>query len=165
MVLESLTDALKAEKNPGQLIILGMVITCIAIFLAHLIFPQYASVVYVFFVVMACIPLMINIIKLEEKKDVSDFHEVALLKEHGKALKAFMALFLGITIAVVILYVVLPAEFNANIFSSQTSTINQINSRVTEVTGAQTSSLAAHQQIKLSGPEPLKLTLVEKRQP
>ena len=131
MVLESLTDPLRAEKQPGLLILIGLVITCIGIALARGIFPQYASIVYVFFVVMASIPLMFNIIKLEEKKDISDFHETALLKEHGKALKAFMALFLGIVLGTVIWYVAAPSGVVGDTFTSQTATLNQINGRVT----------------------------------
>lgn len=131
MVLESFTDAIKAEQQPGKLIIIGLIITCIAIFLANYIFPEYASIVYVFFVVMASLPLMISIIKEEEKKDVSDFHEKALLKEHSKALKAFMALFLGVVLGTVLWYVAAPESMLGDLFSSQTSTLNQINGQVT----------------------------------
>lgn len=136
MVLESLIDSFKAVKKPSHLIIYGLLVSIIAIFLAYWVFPEFASIIYVFFIVMAVLPLMINIIKSEEKKDVSDFHEVALLKEHAKALKAFMALFLGITLAVTIVYVLLPSNTINTIFSSQTNTINSINSRVVgEITG------------------------------
>ena len=131
MVLESLTNPLRAEKQPATLILIGLAITCIGIALARGIFPQYASIVYVFFVVMASLPLMFNIIKLEEKKDVSDFHETALLKEHGKALKAFMALFLGVVLGTVIWYVAAPAGDVGETFTSQTATLNAINGRAT----------------------------------
>lgn len=137
MVLEALTDALKAEKAPGLMIGIGFVITCVAIFLADLIFPQYAGIVYVFFVVMASLPLVVNIIKLEEKKDLSDFHETALLKEHGKALKAFMGLFLGIVLGTVLWYVAAPPEVVGSVFTTQTATLRDINGAVTGFASAQ----------------------------
>ncbi|MFP4645048.1 MAG: stage II sporulation protein M [Candidatus Woesearchaeota archaeon] len=109
MVLESLTNPFKAERHPGKLILLGFFYVSIAIILALWVFAHQASLVFVFFAVMSAIPLMVNIIKEEEKKDVSDFHEVALLKEHSKALKAFMNLFIGMTLAVTAWYVFIPA--------------------------------------------------------
>lgn len=130
MVLESLIGAFKAVKKPSHLILYGFGVAVIASFLSYWVFSEYASVVSVFLTVMAIIPLMYNVIKDEEKKDVSDFHEVVLLKEHSKAIIAFMALFLGITLAVILLYVVVPGDVNTTMFSSQVNTINQINGRV-----------------------------------
>lgn len=108
MVLESITNPFQAENKPSLLIALGFVYCVVAVFLATWIFRDQASLVFVFLVVMAAIPLMINIIKEEEKKDLQDLKEVALLKEHSKALKAFMALFLGITLGVVATYTYTP---------------------------------------------------------
>ena len=97
MVLESVTTPFKAENKPSTLIGIGFVYCVVAVFLATWIFKDQASLVFVFLTVMAAIPLMFNIIKEEEKKDLMDLKEVVLLKEHAKALYAFMALFLGIT--------------------------------------------------------------------
>lgn len=135
MVLESLINPFKAEKSPWKLILIGFAITCVAMLLSYWVFRDQASIVFVFLTVMACIPLMFAIIKEEEKKDVSDFHEVELLKEHSKAIKAFMALFLGVTLAVALWYVVVPGHMNSALFESQIDTINQINGRVTGMAG------------------------------
>lgn len=108
MVLESLINPYKAEQNPSRLIFYGFLYASVAMFLALWTFSDQASIVFVFLTVMAAIPLMFNIISEEEKKDVGDFREMSLLKEHWKALLAFMALFLGITLAVVAWYVLLP---------------------------------------------------------
>ena len=71
---------------------------------------------FVFLTVMASIPLMLNIIKEEEKKDLQDLQEVVLLKEHAKALYAFMALFLGITLGVVATYAYTPLAIGLAFF-------------------------------------------------
>lgn len=148
MVLESLISAFKGVKRPSHLIVYGFGVATIALFLAFWVFAEHASIVFVFLAVMAILPLMYNIIKDEEKKDVSDFHEVALLKEHSKAIMAFMALFLGITLAVALWYVITPADTNAVMFSSQVNTINQINGRVTGLaTGDGAGSLGAFSRI------------------
>lgn len=108
MVLESLINPFKAEQKPYRLLFYGFLYTTVAMYLALTTFEGQASVVFVFLTVMASIPLMYNIINEEEKKDVSDFHEVFLLKEHGKALKAFIALFVGVTLSVTAWYVFAP---------------------------------------------------------
>ncbi len=134
MVVESVLNALKAEKKPALLIVIGFLYCSLALLLAITTFKAQASMVFVFLTVLGAIPLMYNIIKSEEKKDVSDFHEVALLKEHWKALVALMALFLGITLAVTLWYSVLPGETVGHLFADQIGTFNSLNGRITGFT-------------------------------
>lgn len=108
MVIESLINPFKAEQNPGKLFFYGYLYTSVALFLSMWIFREQASLVFVFFTVMGSIPLMYNVIKEEEKKDLQDYSEKILLKEHSKALTAFMALFGGITLATIAWYVYIP---------------------------------------------------------
>lgn len=116
MVVESIISGVEAEKHPWMLVLFGFALSILAIFFSMWIFADEASMVFLFLIVMGSIPIMYHIIKLEEKKDVGDFEEFALLKEHWKALKAFMALFIGITLAVTAWYVYPPvAVFIASI--------------------------------------------------
>ncbi len=116
MVLESISNPFQAEHSPSSLIAIGFVYCVLAVHLAAQIFRDQASLVFVIFVVMACIPLMMKIIKEEEKKDLQDLKEMVLLKEHAKALYAFMALFLGITLGVVVSYVYTPLAITLAVF-------------------------------------------------
>ena len=127
MILDYLINPLKAENRPSVLLIYGFIYTIVATLLAWALFRGQASIVFVFFIVLASVPLIMGIIKNEEKKDVSDFNEVALLKEHSKALSAFMLLFLGITLAVVLIYTILPSETVSALFSSQIETLGGLN--------------------------------------
>lgn len=108
MVVESIISGIEAEKHPFMVLVFGYIITVIAIIFSLWIFADQASMVFLFLTVMASIPIMYTIIKLEEKKDVSDLAEIVLLKEHWKALKSFMGLFIGITLAVTTWYVYPP---------------------------------------------------------
>lgn len=87
--------------------------------------------IFVFLAAIAAVPLMYNTIKYEEKKDLQLQPEKILIKEHGKALSFFMYLFIGMTLAGVVWYVVLPSEMTGALFESQMSTINAINGGVT----------------------------------
>jgi uncharacterized membrane protein SpoIIM required for sporulation len=131
MVLESLINPLVAEKKPFDMFFIGLLYTSIALFLSLWIFKEYASLVMVFLVTLACVPLIYSTIKIEEKKDLVIDDEKKLLKEHGKALSFFMFLFLGITLAIALWYVFLPTALVNDLFSIQQQTIVDINSDIT----------------------------------
>jgi uncharacterized membrane protein SpoIIM required for sporulation len=131
MVLEDLMNPFSAAKKPWEMLLVGFLYCSIAIFLSLWIFAKYASLVMVFLTVLAAIPLMYNAIKAEESKDVEMEGEKILLKEHAKALKFFMYMFIGMTVAFAFWYVVLPQKNAAHLFSIQTETITNINSNIT----------------------------------
>lgn len=130
MVLESIISPRYAEQNPWNLFFFGFLYTSIAIPLSYWIFEKHASLVMVFLTVIACIHLMYNTLKFEEKKDLVLNKETALLKEHAKALTFFMFLFGGMTLAFAAWYVLLPDMIVQKVFSIQTQTILDVNNNV-----------------------------------
>jgi len=131
MVLESLTNPFKAEKKPWNLYFIGFFYASAGLFLGNWIFKEYASLIMVFLTTMACIPLLYKTMKFEEEKNYEIEKESTLLKEHSKAIFFLIFLFLGITTALVMWYIVLPTNFVQNSFRSQTLTIQAINTRIT----------------------------------
>lgn len=131
MVLESLVNPAKMEKTPGNMIFLGFLYCCVSVVLSLWIFRTYASLIMVFLTAMACVPLIYHTIKWEEEKDLQDYTEVMLLKEHSKALVGFMYLFIGFVLAFTALYVFLPTETVSVLFESQSNTITAINGKMT----------------------------------
>jgi uncharacterized membrane protein SpoIIM required for sporulation len=131
MVLESIINPLRAEKKPWSMFFIGAAYSSIALFLGNWIFNEYASLIMVFLTTMACIPLLYKTMRAEEKKDTEIGPESALIKEHSKAIIFLTFLFLGITAAFALWYVVLPSGFVQNSFRSQTLTIQSINTRIT----------------------------------
>ncbi len=130
MVLESLINPLKAEREPLDLLVLGFLYSSIAVLLSLWVFKEHSSLVMVFLTVIAAVPLMVSTIKMEEKKDLVYATESAILKEHAKALKFFMYLFIGFVISYSFWYVVLPTGTIDLLFSTQTQTIREINANV-----------------------------------
>jgi len=131
MVIESLINPFKAERNPWELFFIGVLYSSVAVILSLWVFKPHASLVAVFLTVTACVPLMYGTMKLEEKKDLDIKEEKILTKEHGKALSFFIFLFLGITISFTLWYIFLPADLSQSLFSIQTKTISDINTQVT----------------------------------
>ncbi|MFC2016628.1 stage II sporulation protein M [Chloroflexota bacterium] len=130
MVLESLLNPLKAEKKPWEMFFIGFLYSSIAILMSLWIFKGQASLIMVFFTVMACLPIVYNTMKLEESKDLVIPQERALLKEHNKAIVFLMFLFLGATLSFVAWYVFLPSESLNFVFDKQITTIEAINNQV-----------------------------------
>lgn len=113
------------------MVLLGFLYATIGAFLALWVFKSESSLVMVFLTCMAAIPLMYNTINLEEEKDLEGMEERWLLKEHGKALEAFMFLFLGMTLAYALWYAVLSPATISLLFKTQASTIKTINPLMT----------------------------------
>lgn len=135
MVLESILNPQRAEQHPGRLLFLGALYCTIGIFLSLWVFRTESSLIMVFLTSMAAIPLMYNTIKYEEEKDAQGLQERVLLKEHAKALSAFIYLFIGMTIAYAFWYVIFSSSTIAVLFEAQKATIQSIN---TPATGAAT---------------------------
>lgn len=129
MVLEALIGPKKAERHPLELFFLGALYASVAMFISMQIFDTYAGLIAVFLTVIAAMPLIYSTMKYEEKKDTHlEGGERRLLKEHSRAILFFMTMFLGMTVAFSLWYILLPAETVQHIFSVQAQTINKINS-------------------------------------
>ena len=131
MVLESLTNPFKAAHHPLHIFILGAVYASAGLFLGNWIFREYASLIMVFLTAMACIPLLYNTFKAEEEWELNaDYGERKILRHHIKILLFLLFLFLGMVIAFVFWYTVLPSSMVQSSFNSQTSTIQSISTRL-----------------------------------
>ncbi|MBI4452993.1 stage II sporulation protein M [Candidatus Woesearchaeota archaeon] len=130
MVVEALLFPLKAEKNPWQMFFIGLLYTTIGIFISLWIFRDQASLVMVFMITMAALPIFYNTMKLEESKDMLIDTETALLKEHNKAIIFFIYMFIGITVACAVWYSLLPTQMINSLFDKQIGTIQAINNHV-----------------------------------
>jgi uncharacterized membrane protein SpoIIM required for sporulation len=126
MIIDFLFTAKSAQKKPWIMIFVGIFYASIAMILAYLIQPNYSSMLMVFFTVIACMPIVYNTIKYEERKDEECFEETKLLKEHTKALKVFICLFIGMSIAFSLGKIILPENINDKLFEAQNETIASI---------------------------------------
>ena len=119
------------RKIPNICFFFGVAYTSVAILISLWVFPEQSSLVMIFLTVMAISPLFYKTIKYEEQKDMEDYDEKLLLKEHSRALSFFMYFFVGATFSYALWYVFLPMSTIQTLFSTQTSTIIQINGKIT----------------------------------
>lgn len=127
MVLESILGVKEAENTPFYMFLLGLLYASVAVFVSLWIFRTEASLVMVFFMVFASLPLIIKTLTFEAKKDYIAKYDDNLMKMHIDSLKIFMWLFLGFVIALSLWYIFLPSNITYDLFASQISTIKSIN--------------------------------------
>ena len=126
MVLESIINATKAEEKKILMLGLGFLFSVCAAILAYALGGRDASVLFIAFTAIPAVPLMYSIIKLEEEKDLKSSKETKILKEHTKALGAFILLFLGMVLGMTLVFVVSPWPAVDLLFHSQLETLSQI---------------------------------------
>lgn len=127
MILDTLISPKQAEKKPWVMVFVGFIYAAIAMPVAYFIDKSYSSMIMVMLTVIAAMPFIYNVIKLEEKKDENYTSEKRLLKEHSKAIMAFLFLFVGISFAFALGTILLPEEVTDDLFSAQHETIRSIN--------------------------------------
>jgi len=126
MVLELLLNPFQLKKRPWELFLVGMVYTAIAIFLSYFVFRDGAGLLMIFLIVLATLPTLYTTIKHEEEIDLVYDKEIMMLKEHTKIIVFLISLFMGITFALVLFYVLLPSTVVDSIFVLQQNAIANV---------------------------------------
>jgi uncharacterized membrane protein SpoIIM required for sporulation len=133
-MIEMLMNPKKAERRPWELFFVGLFWASISFLLVTFVFGKDsilkdgAGLLLVIFTTIVCFPFMYYLIKLEEGKDIEISSSGKLIKEHSKAIRALMWLFLGLVVAFSFWYLVLPSHAGQN-FNFQIRTFCAINSK------------------------------------
>lgn len=150
MVLESIISPENAENRPALMIFIGFLYTTLAMFISYYIFEAYSSIFMIFLATIAATPIIYRLMKMEEEKDLQDVEEKTLLKEHSRALKAFLYIFIGATLCFAFWYTILSQGMVNSLFHSQSATISSINGRIiglTDMTGNLTNPVSVFSSI------------------
>tara|TARA_Y100000310_G_scaffold271353_2_gene285804 strand:- start:4052 stop:4906 length:855 start_codon:yes stop_codon:yes gene_type:complete len=132
-MLEMLMKPKRAERRPWEMFFVGMLYASLSVlivskfFIGDPILKDGSGLLIVLFTVMFSLPFMYYIIKLEEGKDVEINDSGKLIKEHSKAIRALIWLFLGFIIAFSFWYIVTPTNMGET-FNYQIKAFCQINS-------------------------------------
>lgn len=134
-MLKILFSPKRAERHPFEMMLIAVVYSSIAIWLSYFIFPQYSSIVMVFFTVLSCIYVLQGAFKREEGKDKKNIAEEKLLRSHLRLLVLMLFLFIGFVISfsvwAFVLPYILPADQVSLIFSSQNSSVESVRAAIT----------------------------------
>lgn len=125
MVVESILK-LEVERKPEEMLIFGFIISSLAILLSLWVFPAYASFAMVTFSVMAVLPFIVKVMKFEKEKQQKT--RGFKLRVHRDVIVFFIFLFLGMLLAFVLWFLLLPSGISNKLFFLQINTITDINS-------------------------------------
>lgn len=131
-MLEMFVKPKYAERAPWHMFFVGLLYATVSLLLVSFVFgkdsilKEGSGLLLVIFTVICCLPFIYYIIKLEEGKDVQISDEGKLIKEHSKAIRAMMWMFLGFVVAFSFWYLVLPGYSGTN-FNFQIKTFCAIN--------------------------------------
>ena len=131
-MIEMLVKPKRSERRPWELFFVGLFWASVALLLVTFVFGkdsilrEGSGLLVVTFTVITCMPYMYYLIKLEEGKDIEISSSGRLIKEHSKALRALMWMFLGFVVAFSFWYIVLPNNAPHN-FNFQVRTFCAIN--------------------------------------
>ncbi|MBS3072719.1 stage II sporulation protein M [Candidatus Pacearchaeota archaeon] len=129
-MLEMLLSPGRSERRPWELFFVGIFYATLSVILVNWIFSsdpvlsKYSGILIVTFSVMFSMPYVYYTIRMEENKSAS-LKGIRLLTEHGKAINAFLWLFVGFIIAFSFWYIILGSPDN---FKAQIETYCSINS-------------------------------------
>lgn len=128
MVFEDLIRPWEAKRHPVKLLFFGIVFVIFSVIFSMWLFPDQASLVMVFLVVLMTIPLMYLTLMSEEREEFRSPNELWLLREHGKVLTFLLYLFLGLVLGFSLFFIFSPENLVNSLFKLQLNTIQNINS-------------------------------------
>lgn len=129
-MLEMLINPKKGERHPWEMFFVGAFYASLSLMLVQWIFSQdavlskYSGILLVTFTVMFSMPFIYYTIKLEEGRITPTRGAWELIKEHRRAIYAFMFLFIGFVVAYSFWYIVLSSN---QAFRAQIETYCMIN--------------------------------------
>ena len=130
-MFEMIINPKRSERKPWELFFVGFFYASLAVIMVNWMFAndavlsKYSGILVVTFAVMFSMPFVYYTLRMEELKDLEIKNSFRLLREHGKALLAFLWLFLGFIMAFSVFYIVLDSTDN---YKAQIETYCSINS-------------------------------------
>lgn len=129
MVLEGIISPIDVKKKPGSAFALGIIYAIIAVILAYFIFPDDPSISIIFLTTLAALPLLINVLTVEEEEEMETLKllkRMPLIKTHLDVFLVFTYMFFGFFVCFIIIYTFLPSGTVNLFFSKQITTIKSI---------------------------------------
>lgn len=131
MVFESLFSAEEIESKPIDMLLLSVIISSASLIVSHIIFPEYAGVIFPLLIALGMAPIVINIFKYEEeieRETAEGKIKESFLERHGETIYLFSLFFIGVFVSTFLFSLVLSENIVADIFKPQLGSITAIKS-------------------------------------
>ncbi|MCK5039349.1 MAG: stage II sporulation protein M [Candidatus Aenigmarchaeota archaeon] len=129
MVFENILNYKVAEKKATLVFIYSLILSSVSLFVAYFIFPQSASVIFLFLITLSSAQMVYNELKEDEEEDEKHPDiDMSFMKRNERVIKVYFFLFLGCLVAVSFWHSVLPSDKTSVLFTRQIETIDFIRS-------------------------------------
>lgn len=134
MVLERLISLRTAVTNPWAMMIVGGLVSLSCLIVAFLVFNESVGMFTTFLITIAMTPFMVRLLRWEEattEEELSKQREtievdVGFLSRHKDVIMVYTAFFVGMIIALSLVFVLLPAPVVEQVFKDQITEIQLI---------------------------------------
>lgn len=131
MVFEALLRPEEAERHPLEVFFYTIIVTSISIWVAYFIFPSASSIIFLFLITIALLPIVYKALQEEEEfGEKYALTEKPFLEEHEKIIKFYTAFFLGVIIAAAFWFTVLPTVYLNSMFAEQIKTTESLGAGI-----------------------------------
>lgn len=131
MVLERLLDEKNALKSPVKIFLLGIVVSAIALFVAHSVFPESTGLFTIILITLMMTPLINKMIHYEEVEDEKMVGSYSFFQRYKDIITSYVSFFTGMILAMSLIFVLLPDTLSQGIFDEQIAEINVIRGHFT----------------------------------
>lgn len=131
MVLERIVDVKKGRKNPLIIFFLGVFVSVISLFISYTVFKENTGLFTVVILSLVLVPFMNSMLVYEEKETEETGQRESFFQRHGDVILAYAALFIGMTLAMSVIFVVLPENVVQTLFDQQVKEVKLIQGKYT----------------------------------
>ena len=130
MVLEWFLRAKTDRKHPFTIFIFTFFVSFISMFISYFVFKENIGIFNIVIISLVLVTFINSMLFLEEKETEFEMNK-SFWERHGDVISAFASMFIGMTMAMSIAYIILPEEVSQKVFNEQIREINIIQGRFT----------------------------------
>ncbi|MEM5799456.1 MAG: stage II sporulation protein M [Candidatus Aenigmatarchaeota archaeon] len=130
MVLEWFLRAKTDRKHPLSIFLFTFFVSLISMFISYFVFKENLGIFNIVITSLVLVTFINSMIFLEEKETEHEMQK-SFWEKHGDIISAFGAMFIGMTLAMSLAYIILPEEIVQKMFNEQIREINIIQGRFT----------------------------------
>jgi len=122
MVLEKLISLRAAVRNPWMMFVVGGIVSIACLIVSFLVFGDSVGMFTTFLITVAMAPFMANLLTYEEattEDEIAARKNMNILQRHVDMLKVYSAFFVGMILALSLIFIMLPADVIEHIFEDQ----------------------------------------------
>lgn len=131
MVLEWFLRAKDDRKHPLSIFVFTVFVSLIAMFISYFIFKESTGLFTIVIISLVMVPFINSMFRLEERETEETGEKQNFIQRHGDIISAFAAMFLGMTLAMSFVFIILPDSVVEKVFNEQIKEVKYIQGSFT----------------------------------